>query len=141
MPERQVDDVVAIRAQHERVGYASELVVGTERCREYPTWTWPDWDAPVAAILHERRGGWADPMQTVRHLAEKARGAGAEIREGVEVVGFERGDEGVTALATSDGRLECETLVVAPGRGSRASGACSGEPDVEVAGERDPLVS
>ncbi|HEX6619677.1 MAG TPA: FAD-dependent oxidoreductase, partial [Solirubrobacteraceae bacterium] len=67
VPEQQVDDLVAIRDQHERVGYASELVVGAERCREYLTWTWPDWDAPVEAILHERRGGWADAMQTVRH--------------------------------------------------------------------------
>ena len=96
-------------------GYASELVVGAERCREYLTWTWPDWDAPVEAILHERRGGWADAMQTVRHLAEQARGAGAEIREGVEVVGFELGESGVEAIATSAGRLECETVVVAPG--------------------------
>jgi glycine/D-amino acid oxidase-like deaminating enzyme len=38
VPERQVDDLVAIREQHERVRYASELVVGAERCREYLTW-------------------------------------------------------------------------------------------------------
>ena len=37
VPERQVDDLVAIREQHERAGYASELVVGAERCREYLT--------------------------------------------------------------------------------------------------------
>ena len=54
-------------------------------------------------------------MQTVRHLADRARGAGAEIREGVEVVGFELGDDGVAAIATSEGRLACETVVVAPG--------------------------
>ena len=94
---------MAIRAQHERAGYASELVVGAERCHEYLSWTWADWDAPVEAVLHERRGGWADAMQTVRHLADRARGAGAEIREGVEVVGFEFGDDGVEAIATSDG--------------------------------------
>ena len=63
-------------------GYDSELVTGADACREYLTWTWPDWDAPVEAVLHERRGGWADAMQTVRHLASRARAAGAEIREG-----------------------------------------------------------
>ena len=142
VPRRQVEDLVAIRAQHERVGYASELVVGAERCREYLTWTWPDWDAPVEAILHERRGGWADPMRTVRHLADRARGAGAEIREGVEVVGFERGEGGVEAIATSEGRLACETVVIAPGPWIAGLWSMLGlAPDVEVAGEPRPLVS
>jgi methylglutamate dehydrogenase subunit A len=115
VPERQVDDLVAIREQHERAGYESELVTGAEECREYLTWRWPDWDAPVEALLHERRGGWADAMQTVRRLAERARAAGAEIREGVEVTGFDLTDDGVEAVLTSDGRVECEAVVAAPG--------------------------
>ena len=142
VPEEQVDDLVAIREQHERVGYASELVVGAERCGEYLRWSWPDWEAPVAAILHERRGGWADAMQTVRRLADRARAAGVEIREGVEVVGFERGEGGVEALATSEGRLTCETVVIAPGPWIAGLWSMLGlSPDVEVAGERRPLVS
>jgi methylglutamate dehydrogenase subunit A len=115
VPPAQVDDLIAIREHHERAGYESELVVGAESCREYLCWTWSDWDAPVEAVLHERRGGWADSMQTVRRLAERARAAGAEIREDVEVGAFELGEGGVEALVTSEGRLECETVVVAPG--------------------------
>jgi methylglutamate dehydrogenase subunit A len=115
VPAAQVDDLVAIRAQHERAGYDSELVTGLGECREYLTWTWPDWEAPVEALLHERRSGWADAMQTVRRLAERARAAGVEIREGVEVTGFERGGDAVGAVVTSAGRVECETLVLAPG--------------------------
>ena len=115
VPAAQVDDLVAIRAQHERVGYGSELVTGFDQCREYLTWTWPDWEAPVEALLHERRSGWADAMQTVRRLAERARAAGVEIREGVEVTGFERGASAVEAVVTDGGRIECETLVLAPG--------------------------
>jgi methylglutamate dehydrogenase subunit A len=115
VPAAQVDDLAAIREQHERAGYESELVLGAERCREYLSWTWTDWDAPVQAVLHERRGGWADSMQTVRRLAELARAAGAEIREGVEVGAFELGENGVEALVTREGRIACETVVVAPG--------------------------
>jgi methylglutamate dehydrogenase subunit A len=115
VPAVQVEDLVAIRAQHARVGYDSELVMGFDQCREYLTWTWPDWEAPVEAVLHERRSGWADAMQTVRRLAERARAAGVEIREGVEVTGFERDSTGVRAVLTGAGRLECETLVLAPG--------------------------
>jgi glycine/D-amino acid oxidase-like deaminating enzyme len=115
VPAAQVGDLVAIRSHHEGVGYDSELVTGFDECREYLTWTWPDWEAPVEAILHERRSGWADAMQTVRRLAERARAAGAEIREGVEVTGFEVNDDTVAAVLTGAGRIECETLVLAPG--------------------------
>ncbi len=111
VPEAQVDDLVAIRSQHERVGYESELVVGADGCREYLRWSWPDWEAPVEALLHERRGGWADAMQTVRNLASHARAAGVEIREGVEIVGF----DGPRRAITTDGSIDCETLVLAPG--------------------------
>jgi methylglutamate dehydrogenase subunit A len=115
VPPTQVDDLIAIHGQHERAGYESELVLGAESCREYLAWSWPDWDAPVEAVLHERRGGWADSMRTVRRLAELARSAGAQIREGVEVGAFEIRDGRVRALVTSEGRIQCETVVVAPG--------------------------
>ncbi|MEA2420089.1 MAG: hypothetical protein QOE60_2295 [Thermoleophilaceae bacterium] len=110
VPAEQVDDLVAIREQHERVGYESELVVGADSCREYLTWSWPDWEAPVEALLHERRAGWADAMQTVRQLASQARAAGVEIREGVEVLGLEDG-----RVLTSAGPIAYETLLLAPG--------------------------
>jgi glycine/D-amino acid oxidase-like deaminating enzyme len=75
VPEPQVDDLRAIHEAHQRAGYESELVTGVERCREYLTFTWPDWEAEVAGVLHERRAGWADAMQTVRHLAQRASAA------------------------------------------------------------------
>ena len=110
VPPGQVEDLRAIAAQHAQVGYESELVVGADACREYLTWSWPDWEAPVSALLHERRGGWADAMETVRHLSSRAREAGVEIREGVEVTGFEEG-----RALTSAGPLSFETLVLATG--------------------------
>jgi glycine/D-amino acid oxidase-like deaminating enzyme len=115
VPEAQVEDLVAIREHHEAVGYDSELVVGAEQCREYLSWNWPDWEAEVEAVLHERRGGWADAMQTLRQLAARARGAGARIVEGVEVTGFELGPGGIEAVLTNEGSLRCEVAVAAPG--------------------------
>jgi methylglutamate dehydrogenase subunit A len=141
VPRGQVDDLVAIRAQHERAGYDSELVMGAGACHEYLTWTWPDWDAPVEALLHERRSGWADAMQTVRRLAERGRGAGVEIREGVEVTGFEHDGSAVGAVITDSGRIECETVVLAPGPWAATVWRMLGmEPYTEVAGERRPLL-
>jgi glycine/D-amino acid oxidase-like deaminating enzyme len=142
VPEAQADDLVAIREQHERIGYESELVTGGESCREYLSWSWPDWEAPVEALLHERRGGWADSMQTVRHLAERARARGAEIREGVEAVGFELGDSDVKAVLTSGGeRLDCDTLVLAPGPWAARLWRLLGlDPQVEIDGVQRPLI-
>jgi glycine/D-amino acid oxidase-like deaminating enzyme len=110
VPDEQVDDLVAIRSQHERCGYESELVVGASECREYLTWSWPDWEAPVEALLHERRGGWADAMQTVRELAARARTAGVEIREGVEVTGLDE-----RRVLTTAGPLAYDKLLLATG--------------------------
>jgi methylglutamate dehydrogenase subunit A len=141
VPRGQVDDLVAIRVQHDRVGYDSELVMGAGACHEYLTWTWPDWDAPVEALLHERRSGWADAMQTVRRLVERARAAGVEIREGVEVTGFERDASSVEAVISAGGRIECESLVLAPGPWAATVWRMLGmAPYTEVAGKRRPLL-
>ena len=123
VPERQVDDLVAIRDQHERAGYESELVTGADGCREYLTWSWPDWEAPVEAVLHERRGGWADAMQTVRHLAERARAAGRRDPRG-------RGGHRLRAAArcvTERGPCRVRDGRGLPGAVGRAAcGRCSG---------------
>jgi glycine/D-amino acid oxidase-like deaminating enzyme len=142
VPEAQVEDLIAIRARHDACGYESELVVGAERCREYLAWTWPDWEAPVAALLHERRGGWADPMRTVRHLAARARASGAEIAEGVEVAGLEVEEGRIEAIETSGGRVSCEQVLLAPGPWAAHTWRMLGlRPEVQVAGKSLPLVS
>ena len=111
-------------------------MTGADACREYLTWSWPDWEAPVEALLHERRGGWADAMQTVRHLAARARAAGAEIREGVEVIGFER------RRGVADHRRRADRVRDArgcPGPWAAAVGAARARAGVDVDGERRPL--
>lgn len=146
VPERQADDLAAIHEHHRRAGYESELVSGADRCREYLSFSWPDWEAEVAAVLHERRAGWADAMQTVRHLAARARGAGATVDEGVEVIGFDVEEGRVTAAHTSRGRIACERLVLAPGPWIDETWRMLGlEPRLEVAvagsTETKPLTS
>src|SRR5262245_27428376 len=81
-------------------------------------------------------------MQTVRHLAERARAAGARIAEGVEVTGFEIGSDRVEAALTSGGRIECETVVAAPGPwAARLWEMLELPPEIELAGgERRPLI-
>ncbi len=144
VPELQVPDLVAIRAQHAEAGYQSELLTGAESCREYLTWLFPDWEAEAAGVLSEPRGGWADAMQTVRHLAARARAAGASIREGVEVTGFELSEDRVERVLTTAGPIRCENLIIAPGPWAARLWEMLGlPPELEVASngssERRPL--
>ncbi len=77
VPERQLEDLVAIAARQAEVGYASELVTGNDDCAEYLSWRWPDVDASgVAAVLHERRkAGRMPPRRSASSLAPHARRA------------------------------------------------------------------
>ena len=82
-------------------GYESELVDRRRALPRVPGLDLAGLGGEVEALLHERRGGWADAMRTVRHLADRARAAGARIAEGVEVTGFELGPDGVEAVLTA----------------------------------------
>ena len=111
VPERQVADL-----QQAQVGYASELVLGGERCADVLTWLWPDFDADgVQAVLHEQRSGWADTSATIRELAGRAHASGVRIHEGVRVTGVEWAGSGVSGVVTERGTVGCDLAVVVPG--------------------------
>lgn len=112
----QVPDLERIGEQHREIGYASELVRGAGTAELHMQTIFPDWDGNgVAAVLHERQGGWADPMRTLENLAGMARSLGVRILEGVEVEGFEVHDGLVQRVETTAGPIECDLVVVAPG--------------------------
>jgi glycine/D-amino acid oxidase-like deaminating enzyme len=142
VPARQVEDLEAIAARQAEVGYASELVIGNEPCREYLQWLWPDLDATgVEAVLHERRGGWADAAATIRELTREARDAGVVVHEGTEVVGLERRGDEVTEVTTTRGSIRCEHVVLAFGVWARDAWRMLGRPfAVQVDGRPQPLV-
>jgi glycine/D-amino acid oxidase-like deaminating enzyme len=77
----------------------------------------PDWRARgVTAVLHEHKGGFAHNLDSVAGMQAKAESTGAQLITGVEVTGFEFASDGsVRAALTSQGRIECDQLIVAPG--------------------------
>ena len=114
--------------RHERIGYPSELICGEAAVAEHMRTMFPDWRAKgLTVCLHERRGGFAFNRESMLALAAKARAAGAEIAEGVEVTGFERdGDGAVTRVRTRAGDIAAEQVVVAVGPWIPACGRCWG---------------
>jgi glycine/D-amino acid oxidase-like deaminating enzyme len=121
VPAAQVDELERIAEQHREVAYDSTLVVGSPAVRRHLEALFPDWRARgSAALLHERRSGWADPTSTLSALEGMARAAGVEIREGVEVTGFDLDGTGaVDSLETSHGTVPGDLVVVAPGPWAR----------------------
>jgi len=143
VPERQLEDLVAIAGRQAEVGYASELVTGHEPCAEYLTWLWPDFDAAgVQAVLHERRSGWADAAATVRELARDARDAGAILLEDTSVVALEREAGQITAVVTNRGSIRCEHVVLAVGLWAQDAWRMLGRDFcVSIGGTPKPLVN
>ena len=76
--------------------------------------------------------GYADPSQLTHSFATGARAAGVTIVQGCRAEAIERRGRRVTAVLTSLGRIECDTLVNATGMWGRATAALAGA-DLAVA--------
>ena len=116
-PAAQEEELSEVHERQQRIGYPSELVTGSSAVAEHMRGLYGDWRAPgLTVCLHERAGGFAFNQESMHGLADKARAAGAQIAEGVEVAGFESDDSGaVTAVQTSAGSIQVEQVVIAVG--------------------------
>src|SRR5215210_1487293 len=116
-PTSQEPDLVEVFERQQRIGYPSELHTGERAVREHMTALYPDWRARgLTVCLHEHAGGFAFNRESMLGLAAKARAAGAQIVEGVEVTGFAQDGSGaVTTVHTSGGDVAVEQVVVAVG--------------------------
>ena len=70
--------------------------------------------------------GHATPEAVVQGYASGARTHGATLVTGCAVEGIERDGDRIRAVATSLGRVECDTVICAAGAWSRALGALAG---------------
>jgi glycine/D-amino acid oxidase-like deaminating enzyme len=116
-PPAQEGDLMEVFERQQRIGYPSELHLGDEQVSAHMRSLYPDWRAPgLTVCLHEHVGGYAFNRESMLGLAAKARSAGAQIAEGVEVTGFDLDGSGaVTRVLTSAGAIEVEQVVVAVG--------------------------
>jgi glycine/D-amino acid oxidase-like deaminating enzyme len=116
-PPAQESDLAEVFERQQRIGYPSELHAGEQRVAEHMRSLYPDWRAPgLTVCLHEHAGGFAFNRESMLGLAAKARAAGAQIAEGVEVTGFEFDGSGAIVRAqTSAGPIDVDQVVVAVG--------------------------
>jgi len=115
-PAAMHEDVAKIFAEQQAIGYPSVLVEGERDCRDYMLGMFADWQAPGSTvILHERKGGYANNIRSLRGLAAKAEAEGVRIVTGVRVTGLRADGGAVTAVQTDQGEVECDQVVIAAG--------------------------
>ncbi|HXY43405.1 MAG TPA: FAD-binding oxidoreductase, partial [Acidimicrobiales bacterium] len=115
-PEVMHGDVAQIYEEQKGIGYDSTLVEGPDDCQTYMQALFSDWQAKnISVVLHEKRGGYANNVQSLRGLESKARAAGAQIFTGTRVTGLRTQSGAVTAVETDQGDVACEQVVVAAG--------------------------
>jgi glycine/D-amino acid oxidase-like deaminating enzyme len=116
-PPAQDEELTEVAERQRRIGYPSELSTGEVAVRAHMRELYGDWRAEgLTVCLHEHAGGFAFNRESMYGLADKARAAGAEIVEGVEVTGFSSDGSGaVTSVETSGGAVEVDQVVVAVG--------------------------
>ena len=146
-PPSQEGDLTEVFERQRRIGYGSELYLGEREVKAHMRELFPDWRAPgLTACLHERQGGFAHNVASMRGLAAMARREGARLIEGVEVTGFDDDAAGAVArVCTSHGDVEVEQVVVAVGPWIRGLWELLGlptrldvhAPDGEVAHDQD----
>jgi glycine/D-amino acid oxidase-like deaminating enzyme len=134
----QEEDLATVHERQQRIGYESDLILGEAQVAAHLRELFPDWRAPgLSVCLHERRGGFAFNRESIEGLATKALRAGAEIAEGVEVLGFQFDEWGaVTHIETNLGVTRVDNVIVAVGPWIANVWELLGLPRrIEVAGE------
>ena len=117
-PEVMHAQVGTIYEQQKAIGYESVFIEGEAESMRYMKGLFHDWQAKnITSVLHEKRGGYANNMASMRGLAGKAKALGVEIVDGVTVTGFRSGNgsTAISAVETSAGTIGCDEVVVGVG--------------------------
>jgi methylglutamate dehydrogenase subunit A len=117
-PEVMREGVASIHDQQKAIGYESVFIEGAAESERYMKGMFDDWQARgITSVLHEKRGGYANNVASMKGLAMKARDEGVRILEGVRVTGFAFGQEtnAVTAVQTDQGDIACDFVVIGVG--------------------------
>jgi methylglutamate dehydrogenase subunit A len=115
-PEVMRADVARIYEQQKAIGYPSELIEGEDDCRTYMESIFSDWQAKnISVVLHEKKGGYAENLPSMRGLRGKSEALGVELHAPVAVTGFAMDGGAVTAVDTDQGTIVCEQVAVAAG--------------------------
>ena len=116
-PEVMHEDIASIAKQQKEIGYTSEFIEGEADCTKYMKGLFHDWQAKgITSVLHEKKGGYANNLASMKGLAAKASNEGVRIIPGVKVTGFQYGSGGaISAVETDSGVILADYVIVGVG--------------------------
>ena len=117
-PEIMHEDVSSIYEQQKAIGYESVFIEGEKDCMNYMKGIFDDWQAQgITSVLHEKKGGYAFNVDSIKALESKANANGVSVHKGVKVTGFKRGSNSnsITGVVTDKGIIDCDQVVVGAG--------------------------
>jgi methylglutamate dehydrogenase subunit A len=116
-PEVMHAQVATIARQQKEIGYESVFVEGEKESAAYMKGLFNDWQAKgITSVLHEKKGGYANNIASLRGLAGKAKQEDVRIESGVKVTGFRKDASGaVRAVVTNKGNIDCDFVIVGAG--------------------------
>lgn len=123
-------------AMHRSLGIQTELLNPAEIARFEPRLVVDD----LTIGCLEPTAGYADPVSTTYALADAARAAGAEIREGITVTSVRQVAGRVTGVETTAGPINTQVVVYAAGVWGVAMLAEMGHP-LPITVTRHPMVA
>ena len=117
-PEVMHENVASIAQQQNDIGYESVFVEGEKPSCDYMKNIFNDWQAKnITTILHEKRGGYANNLPSMKGLATKAENEGVQIISNVKVTGF-KSDSATSAIKeveTDQGNIASDYVIVGVG--------------------------
>ena len=123
-------------AMHRSLGIRTELLDASDVARLEPRLEVDD----LTIACYEPTAGYADPVSTTYSLADAARSAGADIREGTTVTSIRHVGGRVTGVETTDGPIDSPIVVNAAGIWGVAMMAELGL-DLPIVATRHPMVA
>ncbi len=112
-------DVASIYEQQQAIGYESEFIEGAQDSARYMESIFSDWQAKgVTSVLHEKKGGYANNMLSMRGLWRKAESEGVRLCSGTTVTGFRAASgnsSAISAVLTDRGEIGCDQVVIGAG--------------------------
>ena len=117
-PEIMHEDVASIAQQQNDIGYESIFIEGEENCTKYMKSIFNDWQAKnITTILHEKRGGYANNLPSMRGLATKVENEGVQIFSDIQVMEIQKESSSNTVkkVITNEGSVVCDYLIVGVG--------------------------
>ena len=116
-PEVMHEQVGSIAKQQKEIGYESVFIEGAKESTDYMKGLFDDWQAKgITSVLHEKKGGYANNVASIRGLAKKAEEEGVDSSPASKSPVSRRTPAGpCSTVLTDQGNIDCEAVVVGAG--------------------------